>query len=873
MVSSHPVVQPLPPRVRWPIVGREHEVGILLEKLTTSSGGVVVVGPPGMGKSTLVTAAVAVYQAQTPLAGGGPRGVRSSVIRLPLPHENSTPLTTFGFMVDETGSFPTTLEGLAGLVAEGLGAAPEGLPPVLYAEDLHLFDEQSAKVLGMVLAGGHARLFGTVRDKPGMPAAIDTLWRNGQLERMELAPLSYESVRLILRSALEEPASNDMAYRLWLTTAGNPLHIRELLYSIVEAGDVRFVGTALTWTAPLRADRRLTDLLARDITTLTGAQRDVVDLVALAESVPLRTISAMAEDSVLRELVDRTLIVIDRLGNAQENVMMGHPLYAETLRSLLYPQRKRQLFGLLPQHELPAQGPAGILRWVDWALECEAMPDVSTLLLAGETAESMTQPLRAVQLATLALDHVSMHDAERVQALLLRARAYRDCGDALLAEADVLAVQEHGRFGSLLPEPVVVATAGIMADLWQYHRGDMDAAMEVLTSAEKSLDPLGEHANALAVDQLSRLGFAGRYEEFLAGVDAALAASDHPANLTLTPTHVYALGQAGRPVQALELAAQALARIGPEHTPFPALRTAVLSARFWAALWAGNPAFAVCFPDVDESTGQRHDAGIYQTGTGYAALSFGQWDQAIAEFRGALSRFTWGAPTGLEPLAWAGLACAYAHYGDLDNAKTAREEFRLVETRMNRSIEMEIRYRVLLVGKSLADADLSTQISDFIQWCRDNGHGLGVLWGLHLCVVVAAESDGRVPLEALEALEEAARSAEGKVSAAMLAHARALLGEDAGVIALAVSALNATGVWIPCVPSRVALTARQREIAALVVSGMANRSIAEKLTISVRTVDTHVAHLFGRLGVTRRADLANALVRATPGVPAKNSVH
>lgn len=194
---------------------------------------------------------------------------------------------------------------------------------------------------------------------------------------------------------------------------------------------------------------------------------------------------------------------------------------------------------------------------------------------------------------------------------------------------------------------------------------------------------------------------------------------------------------------------------------------------------------------------------------------------------------------------------------------------------MNRSIEMEIRYRVLLVGKSLADADLSTQISDFLQWCRDKGHALGVLWGLHLRVVVAAESDGRVPLEALE---EAAPTVEGKASAAMLAHAhahahaRALSGEDAGVIALAVSALNATGVWIPCVPSKVALTARQREIAALVVSGMANRSIAEKLTISVRTLDTHVAHLFGRLGVTRRADQASALVRATPGRAARNSV-
>jgi len=47
-------------------------------------------------------------------------------------------------------------------------------------------------------------------------------------------------------------------------------------------------------------------------------------------------------------------------------------------------------------------------------------------------------------------------------------------------------------------------------------------------------------------------------------------------------------------------------------------------------------------------------------------------------------------------------------------------------------------------------------------------------------------------------------------------------------------------------------------------SGLSNRQIAEKLVISVRTVDAHVDHIFGKLGVSSRADLTT-LIRQPPG--------
>lgn len=51
------------------------------------------------------------------------------------------------------------------------------------------------------------------------------------------------------------------------------------------------------------------------------------------------------------------------------------------------------------------------------------------------------------------------------------------------------------------------------------------------------------------------------------------------------------------------------------------------------------------------------------------------------------------------------------------------------------------------------------------------------------------------------------------------------------------------------------LTPREQEIMNLVVGGYHNREIAEKLGISVRTVEVHKAHVMSKLGVDSVADL------------------
>jgi DNA-binding NarL/FixJ family response regulator len=60
------------------------------------------------------------------------------------------------------------------------------------------------------------------------------------------------------------------------------------------------------------------------------------------------------------------------------------------------------------------------------------------------------------------------------------------------------------------------------------------------------------------------------------------------------------------------------------------------------------------------------------------------------------------------------------------------------------------------------------------------------------------------------------------------------------------------------------LSPREREIALLAARGVPSKEIAEKLYLSVRTVNNHLQSVYSKLGVSARAELAEALGTATP---------
>uniref|UniRef100_UPI00397F9F15 response regulator transcription factor n=1 Tax=Nocardia abscessus TaxID=120957 RepID=UPI00397F9F15 len=55
------------------------------------------------------------------------------------------------------------------------------------------------------------------------------------------------------------------------------------------------------------------------------------------------------------------------------------------------------------------------------------------------------------------------------------------------------------------------------------------------------------------------------------------------------------------------------------------------------------------------------------------------------------------------------------------------------------------------------------------------------------------------------------------------------------------------------------MTARQREVIALVAAGLTNRQIADRLVMSIRTVEGHLFRASQKTGINSREGLAAAL--------------
>jgi two-component system, NarL family, nitrate/nitrite response regulator NarL len=65
----------------------------------------------------------------------------------------------------------------------------------------------------------------------------------------------------------------------------------------------------------------------------------------------------------------------------------------------------------------------------------------------------------------------------------------------------------------------------------------------------------------------------------------------------------------------------------------------------------------------------------------------------------------------------------------------------------------------------------------------------------------------------------------------------------------------------PMTPHPTALSPRELEVAGFIAQGLPNKCIGLRLGISPWTVATHVRRIFGKLGVSSRAEMVGVLVK------------
>jgi hypothetical protein len=141
----------------------------------------------------------------------------------------SVPLGALAVLLPPTGpprqgSVTASAQVRAGIVA----IAGDG-PALLVVDDAQWLDEASAVVVHQLVAQGHVAVLATLRTGVLAPAPVTALWKDGLVERVDVAPLGDAAVREVLETALGGPVETLTASRLWRRCSGNVLYLRELV--------------------------------------------------------------------------------------------------------------------------------------------------------------------------------------------------------------------------------------------------------------------------------------------------------------------------------------------------------------------------------------------------------------------------------------------------------------------------------------------------------------------------------------------------------------------------------------------------------------------------------------------------------------------
>src|SRR5215207_3700502 len=456
-------------RTTWPLCGRDDEIAHLSARLRHGRGALLA-GPSGVGKTSLASGVAAELEpegwalvrlvASRP-AAGIPLGVLAGLL---------TPGDLPG------DSVPALLQARS-----GVAAIAAGRPSAVVLDDAQWVDEASAVVLHQLVAQGDITLLATLRTGEPAPDPVTALWKDGLVERVDVAPLGDESVRDLLEAVLEGPVETLTATRLWGRCAGNALYLRELVGEAVRLGLLqRREGLWCIDTLP-PGSARLAELVGERFGALDEHERAALEVVAIGEPIGLGMLDELADRAAVERLEAAGVIAIDTDG---EHVVArpAHPLYGDVVRSSLPELGRRRLTRTLAD-ALERRGATGrddSIRLALWRLDGGGTAAPGLLLAAARHAHFAFDGATAERLsrAAWAADHA--FEAARILADVLFARGGFVEREQLLADLAATVTTDEER--------AVAAVSRALGLFWGL--ADGEAAERVLVEAEADVtDP------------------------------------------------------------------------------------------------------------------------------------------------------------------------------------------------------------------------------------------------------------------------------------------------------------------------------------------------------------------------------------------------
>jgi DNA-binding CsgD family transcriptional regulator len=781
-----------------------------------------------------------------------------------------------------------TFELLRGVI-ESLTAASSASKVVLGIDDVHLLDDLSTFVVHQIVERGAAKVILTVRDGEPIPPAIQEVWTAGQFDRLDLTELSLDETATLLSATLAGSVDSDAAQRLWELTRGNVLYLRNIVEQEVADGRIVQEHGYWRWIGDPVMPPGLVELIESRIGALPAPVSDVVDVLAVGEPIDLAALTRITDADAVEEAETRGLITLEPAGGGIE-ARVAHPLYSELRRSRAPHSRLRRLRGLVATElaeSTDREDIRVIVRRATLSLDSDLAPDADLLLSAAHGAVWLADLPLADRLAEAAIHAGAGPEPNFVRAHALSWLGRGEEAEAVLAEirTSELTDRDRARFAFLRASNALWALGDparakeIIDDASRitppHARTHIDAFLTVYWFAKDEPDAAVEASKNLALDDLPVVGAeiawalaqiyadAGRVTEAVAVAEAGYAVAtrslDAPhMRFNIADAHVSALLLSGRVTDAVDVAE----RVRQQAADLPG------AAQLLGAAVAGRAALGA---------GQMHSACMLleQAAHGLSASYAIGWG-----YRYRISQGTALAIRGSSDEAAAALAAldkVRRVFRLLDFERSlARAWVAAVQGGVSEAIQglLSAAERAAAKGQFAAEVlclQTATQFGD-----RTGAPRLRELEAIVEGPRVGLAARFAAALRDGDATELAALSEQfertGDLVAAIDSAAHAALayrrqdkrGSALGCSTRADALAAQCGATTPALrqaAEALPLTDREAEIVMLISEGLSNRAVAERLTLSVRTIESHIYRAMTKTGTTSRDELAALLPR------------
>lgn len=870
----------------WPLVGRNDQLQLVSEAIGRGGrAGMVVAGEPGLGKTRLATEALAHAKA---------RGFQTAWA-VATQASASIPFGPLAHLLPDAATEASSRLELLRQAGQALARRARGRRMVLGVDDAHLLDDASAALVHHLATTSTAFVLATVRTGEPTSDAVRALWKDADTEWLELAPLDEDACARLVEAVLGGQVDSATLHELWRLSEGNALFLRELVNGALEVGTFKRVEGVWRAPGPMATSTRLVEVIEVRLGRLPPDVQAVAELIAVGEPLCLYMLERLVPPEDL-DAIDRAGLLEFVPDARRTRVRLAHPLYGELLRATTRPLRARAIRRQLAD-ALAATGARrrdDLLRLAVWQTESGLAPKPGLLVKAARQASArFFDHALAERLAAAAYEA-----GGGLRAGLACAEAQHAQGRAVEAERLLADLQADAATSEERARVALLRANNLLRGL-----GRSEAALQVVCEAETSVtEPhwRDEFALLRATAALNQ----GRPAEALdaAGSVLARAGAHERATLRAVIATVAALLCQGRSGEAIAAADRTLRLLGGADAEVSLYADQLFTLRLLAQR-------------LDGQLGEAEDSGLarYQLllkqraddlratcafALGEVALARGAVQTAVRRLREGSLLLRERRVFGIQGRSWClgSLAQAAAMSGDVTLAEETLAEFdRVTPTDFYIPINQLARAWVAVMrGNLVGGQDLALQAA---RRAAEGGNDGFEAVALHDAARLGASKT------VAARLAELATGAQGRLVPAYATHAAALAAGDAAqleqaagrfadiganllaaeaaaeaahhhrVAGSSASALTAASrshaLAARCEGARTPalelagivqpLTDREREVATLAAQGLSNTRIAERLVVSVRTVESHLYHAYAKLGVSSREELADRL--------------